>query len=59
MNSESTATSVQWRIEPFIDGRYHESTAEAQVDNINPATDEALSRLSVGNAADVDTAVLA
>jgi len=58
MNPESAAASVQWRIEPFIDGRYREPAAEAALaDNINPATEKTLCRLSVGHAADVDAAV--
>jgi acyl-CoA reductase-like NAD-dependent aldehyde dehydrogenase len=57
MNPESAAASVQWRIEPFIDGRYRASAAEVQADNINPATEKTLCHLSVGHVADVDAAV--
>lgn len=49
--------SVEWRIQPFVDGRYQPSTAAELSDRINPATEKVLSRVSVGSAQDVDAAV--
>jgi acyl-CoA reductase-like NAD-dependent aldehyde dehydrogenase len=57
MNDVAPALSVQWRIQPFINGRYRMSTATDLIDNVNPATERPLCRLLVGSGADVDAAV--
>jgi acyl-CoA reductase-like NAD-dependent aldehyde dehydrogenase len=57
MNWVTAASAVQWRIQPFIDGRYRTSESIDLVENVNPATETTLCRVSVGNAADVDAAV--
>lgn len=57
MNWVAAASSVQWGIQPFIDGRYRTSAAIDLVDNVNPATEKALCQVCVGNSADVDAAV--
>lgn len=57
MNWKELATAIHWKVEPFIDGRYRPSTSTEYFDNINPATEESLCQIPVGNTADVDDAV--
>ena len=57
MNWKESAERVRWNIRPFIDGRYHTSRATSLFDNINPATETTLCKVSVGDAFDVDEAV--
>ena len=57
MNWEAAAAAVNWNVQPFINGRYRSSTSDESYDNINPATETALCRVPVGNAADIDGAV--
>src|SRR5690242_10141945 len=52
-----SARSVQWNVQPFINGRYSTSSAAASIANINPATELPLCMVSAGNSADVDAAV--
>jgi len=54
---KSSATTVNWNVQPFIDGRYKESTATQLFDNINPATERTLCRVPVGSVADIEEAV--
>ena len=49
--------TVRWNIQPFIDGKYHESAAVDYFDNINPADETRLCEVAVGDARDVDVAV--
>jgi acyl-CoA reductase-like NAD-dependent aldehyde dehydrogenase len=57
MNWKGKAASVRWNIQPFINGRYRPSSSTEFFDNINPATEECLCRVPVGNAADIGEAV--
>jgi acyl-CoA reductase-like NAD-dependent aldehyde dehydrogenase len=57
MNWKQSASAVRWNIQPFIEGRYRLSTASELFDRINPASETTLSRVHVGNAADIDEAV--
>jgi acyl-CoA reductase-like NAD-dependent aldehyde dehydrogenase len=57
MNWRESAVALDWKVRPFIDGRYRTSTSTALFDNINPASETVLCRFPVGSAADVDTAV--
>jgi len=56
-NWKQSASAIRWNIQPFINGRYRPSSATELFDNINPATETTLCRVSAGNAADVDEAV--
>src|SRR5882757_6837131 len=51
------AARVQWRIQPFIGGRYRASRATESCANVNPATESVLCEVAVGHAEDVDQAV--
>jgi gamma-glutamyl-gamma-aminobutyraldehyde dehydrogenase len=57
MNWKESATSVHWKVLPFIDGRYRPSSSMQRFDTINPATEKALCSVSVGDSADIDEAV--
>jgi len=57
VNWKESAAAVRWNIQPFIDGRYRPSIAAESFDNINPATEATLCRVSAGNAQDIDEAV--
>jgi len=57
MHWKELASSVRWRVKPFINGCYRPSTAAEQFENINPATETVLCHVSVGNSGDVDEAV--
>ena len=57
MNWKEMADRVQWKIQPFIDGRYRLSGSNDSYENLNPATETALCRVSIGHAGDVDEAV--
>lgn len=57
MNWTESAAAVRWKIEPFIGGEYRRSSGGDSFDDINPATETPLCRVSVGGAADVDEAV--
>jgi len=57
MSWKESAAAVQWKIEPYIDGRYRPSVAEGQYENLNPATETSLCQVAVGHAEDVDEAV--
>lgn len=57
MNWKESAAAVRWNIQPFVDGCYRPSTTEEFIDNVNPATELSLCRMSVGSPADIDTAV--
>lgn len=57
MNWKELAAATQWNIHPFIDGRYLKSSATESFDNINPASEAILGRVSVGSAEDIDEAV--
>lgn len=48
--------AIKWKIQPFIDGRYRSSNTE-RFHTINPATEEHLSEISVGDSSDIDEAV--
>jgi acyl-CoA reductase-like NAD-dependent aldehyde dehydrogenase len=54
---KESATAVSWNIQPFINGRYRPSNSTDRFDSINPATEETLCRVSVGDAGDIDEAV--
>lgn len=51
------AATVQWKVQPFIDGRYRESAATVFVEDVNPAVETTLCRFPAGDAADIDEAV--
>lgn len=57
MNWKALSTDIRWNVQPSIDGCYRSSASTECFDNINPATEHALRRISVGSAADVDEAV--
>jgi acyl-CoA reductase-like NAD-dependent aldehyde dehydrogenase len=60
MNSPSwkeRASLVGWNVQPFINGHYRASSSTDVFESINPATEAALCRVPVGNAADIDEAV--
>lgn len=57
MNWKELVTAVRWNIQPFVDGRYRPSTSIERFYNINPATEDPLSEISVGSPADIDEAV--
>lgn len=57
MSWRESAAAVQWKIEPFIDGRYRPSMSAQSFETINPATETALCRAAVGDADDVNAAV--
>jgi len=57
VNWKESAAAVRWNIQPFIDGGYRPSKAAESFDNINPATESTLCRVSAGNAQDIDEAV--
>lgn len=57
MNWCELAKVVRWNIQLFVDGQYRPSTSEQFIDNVNPATETALCRMSVGSSADIDGAV--
>jgi acyl-CoA reductase-like NAD-dependent aldehyde dehydrogenase len=57
MDWKKSAAELNWRIQPFINGRYRPSTSAEFYDNINPANEASLCRVHVGNAADIDDAV--
>ena len=59
MDWVASAGAIQWRIQPFVDGRYRASAAIDLLDNVNPATERTLCRLSAGDVSDVDAAVRA
>src|SRR5579859_2148572 len=56
-NWNEQAATVNWNIQPFINGRFRRSCSKEFFDNINPATETILSRVPAGNDADVDAAV--
>ncbi len=58
MKWKELAASVRWDIRPFIDGRYRPSTSTDLYENIDPATETPLCQVPVGDAADIDEAVL-
>jgi aldehyde dehydrogenase (NAD+) len=47
------------RLQFYIDGRWVEPTERKTLDVINPATEEPIGRIAMGNEKDVDTAVVA
>ena len=57
MNWKNSAMAVDWRIQPFIDGRYRASTSVELFHKVNPANETPLSRFPVGSPKDVDEAV--
>ena len=57
MNWKEISRSIDWNVQPFINGRYQASTSNDLFNNVNPATEETLCRVPVGTAADVDEAV--
>lgn len=57
MNWKARAAAVRWQIQPFVDGRYRESTSTQYCVDVNPATETPLCEFPVGSAADVDAAV--
>src|SRR5688572_30525462 len=54
---ESLKDTVCWRIQPFINGRYQQSTAREVFDHVNPATEALLWQAPVGDAQEVGAAV--
>jgi aldehyde dehydrogenase (NAD+) len=50
---------MQERLQFYIDGRWVDPTERRTLDVINPATEEPIGRIAMGNAKDVDTAVTA
>jgi acyl-CoA reductase-like NAD-dependent aldehyde dehydrogenase len=59
MNWRAAAADVRWNIRPFIDGQYRPSGSSEVFENINPATEETLCPVPVGDSADIDDAVRA
>src|SRR5881227_2224010 len=57
MDWKSAAAHVAWNIRPFVDGKYGFSQSPEQIDNINPATEEAVCKLPAGSPSDVHEAV--
>jgi acyl-CoA reductase-like NAD-dependent aldehyde dehydrogenase len=57
MRWQNSAAAVCWNIQPFIGGRYRPSGAAEQFDKLNPATEELLYRIPVGDVSDVNEAV--
>jgi acyl-CoA reductase-like NAD-dependent aldehyde dehydrogenase len=58
MNWKESATTINWNIQPFVNGRYRASTSTELFDKINPATETTLYSAPVGNATDIDEAML-
>src|SRR5690348_18055253 len=50
---------MQERLQFYIDGKWVNPTTPKTIDVINPATEEAFARISLGSKADVDKAVAA
>ena len=50
---------MQERLQFYIDGKWVDPARPATIDVINPATEEAFARISMGSKADVDKAVAA
>jgi len=57
MDWKNSAAAIDWKIQPFIDGRYRPSSSVELFEKINPATETTLCRFPVGNSDDVDEAV--
>src|ERR1700744_1276122 len=53
------ATRMQERLQFYIDGKWVDPATPKTIDVINPATEEAFARISLGSKADVDKAVAA
>lgn len=61
MSSENwiaRAAEVRWNVQPFIGGRYQPSKSAHTFDNVNPSDESVLCRVSVGDVADIDDAVV-
>jgi acyl-CoA reductase-like NAD-dependent aldehyde dehydrogenase len=59
MNWQSASRAVQWKIQPFINGRYRPSCAAETFLTINPATETPLCQSPIGDGSDIDEAVRA
>jgi len=57
MNWKQSASSISWNIRPFIAGDYRRSATSIVFENVNPASEETLCEVAVGDAAEVDEAV--
>jgi acyl-CoA reductase-like NAD-dependent aldehyde dehydrogenase len=56
-NWREIARVLKWNIQPFINGRYEQSSSNGTFDTINPSTERALCQVAVGSPSDVDRAV--
>lgn len=59
MNWKESASSVAWRVEPFISGQYRPSQSQVTTERLNPATEELLYSCAASDASDIDRAVMA
>jgi 4-guanidinobutyraldehyde dehydrogenase/NAD-dependent aldehyde dehydrogenase len=52
------ARKLEFRTQPFIDGRYVDAASGGTFDSINPATGKLLARVAAGDAEDINRAVI-
>jgi acyl-CoA reductase-like NAD-dependent aldehyde dehydrogenase len=57
MALRARTSDIRWKIQPFVNGRYHVSSSVEYLANINPANESTLCEMPVGDPSDLDEAV--